>query len=246
MSNILRFDSYDPFAWFYDTYFDFHEQSLFIIDKLLKGKLQKGDRILDLGCGTGHLAEALVSRGFVVVGIDGSAEMLSRAKKKVPEGEFVLADARNFTILSRFSAVFSTFDCINHIMNREDLILVFRNVFDSLEKDGYFLFDLNMEEAFQTQWNKSATIVKDDNACIIKGSYDPENKTGITNLTLFFLEGAWRRTDVTLYQRCYSPEEVVRALKGVGFHEISLFDARRELKMEGHLAIGRNVFLARR
>ncbi|MFZ5997029.1 MAG: class I SAM-dependent methyltransferase [Nitrospirota bacterium] len=49
-----------------------------------------GSRLLDLCCGTGHLAQALVSCGFTVVGIDGSSGMLLYAKKRVPDGEFTL------------------------------------------------------------------------------------------------------------------------------------------------------------
>lgn len=246
MPDIERYKDYSPFAWFYDTYFDFHEQSLFILDKLLSHRINVGSRILDLGCGTGHLAQALDSRGFTVVGIDGSEDMLSFARKRMPHGTFIAADARDFIKPSSFAAVVSTFDCMNHIMSLAELGQVFKNVFESLEKGGYFMFDLNMEEAFETQWNKSANIIHDDNVCMISGGYDRVEKTGVTRLTMFLLKGSWIRSDVTLFQRCYSSDEVITALEQSGFQEISSYDARKDLNMQGHLAIGRTVFLAMR
>ncbi|MEW6117472.1 MAG: methyltransferase domain-containing protein [Nitrospirota bacterium] len=205
-----------------------------------------GSRLLDLCCGTGHLAQASVSCGFTVVGIDGSSEMLSYAKKRVPDGEFITADAREFEISPFFDAAVSTFDSMNHILTTEDLNRVFRNVFEVLKEGGYFLFDLNMEEAFETQWHKSTSIIKNDNVCIISGDYDRRKKIGITRLTMFHLEGNWRRSDAMLYQKCHSPKEVKSALQQCGFREVTLCDARRDLKMPGHLSIGRTIFLARK
>ena len=172
--------------------------------------------------------------------------MLFYAKKRMPEGEFILADARNFSVALPFNAVVSTFDCMNHMMSREELSRVSKNVFDSLEEDGFFLFDLNMKEAFETQWHKSASIVRDDHVCIINGGYDIRARIGVTRLTLFLLEEGWKRSDVTLYQRCYSPEEVLSVLRRSGFREVFHYDTRHDLKMPGHLAIGRAVFLAKR
>jgi SAM-dependent methyltransferase len=246
MLDTQKCDAYSPFAWFYDTYFDFHEHSLFILDKLLTPRLPRGSRILDLCCGTGHLSQALASRGFSIVGIDGSAEMLSYAKQKVPAGEFIAADARDFKTPSTFKAVVSMFDSMNHILSIEELRMVFRSVSGVLEEGGYFLFDLNMEEAFETQWHKASSIIKKDNVCIINGSYDPHEKIGVTRLTMFLMEEAWRRSDAVLYQKCYSPEEVVASLERTGFKEIEAHDARKDIKMPGHLAIGRTVFLAQK
>lgn len=50
-------------------------------------------RIADLGCGTGTLTRLLVDEGYTVDGLDFSPEMISRARAKVPEAEFVVADA---------------------------------------------------------------------------------------------------------------------------------------------------------
>lgn len=64
------------------------------IDKFLE-QLPEGGSILDVGCGPGQFAKYMMDKGFQITGIDFSNEMLSTAKKKVPEGKFQHADMRN-------------------------------------------------------------------------------------------------------------------------------------------------------
>jgi trans-aconitate methyltransferase len=66
-----------------------------------------GESILDLGCGTGHLAQEMADAGARVVGIDSSPEMVEKARKTYPEVEFLVADARDFSFPYQFDAVFS-------------------------------------------------------------------------------------------------------------------------------------------
>ncbi len=68
---------------------------------------QTGERILDLGCGTGQLTAEIARSGALVTGLDSSAEMLSDARKNFPDLEFVLADASSFHLPEPFDAVFS-------------------------------------------------------------------------------------------------------------------------------------------
>jgi trans-aconitate methyltransferase len=66
-----------------------------------------GERVLDLGCGTGHLTAAIAAAGAAVVGLDRSAEMLGQARAAYPHLEFVRGDARDFAFDQPFDAVFS-------------------------------------------------------------------------------------------------------------------------------------------
>jgi trans-aconitate methyltransferase len=66
-----------------------------------------GERILDLGCGTGHLTAQIAERGADVIGLDGSASMVAQARQNYPKLKFMLADARAFQFDEPFDAVFS-------------------------------------------------------------------------------------------------------------------------------------------
>jgi trans-aconitate methyltransferase len=66
-----------------------------------------GERILDLGCGTGQLTAAIASQGAEVVGLDHSAEMIREARGNFPAMRFEAGDGRTFTFDAPFDAVFS-------------------------------------------------------------------------------------------------------------------------------------------
>jgi trans-aconitate 2-methyltransferase len=68
---------------------------------------QPGQRVLDLGCGTGHLTAQLAAAGAEVLGIDRSAEMIAQARRNHPQLRFQVADARDFSFPAPFDAVLS-------------------------------------------------------------------------------------------------------------------------------------------
>jgi trans-aconitate methyltransferase len=68
---------------------------------------QKGERILDIGCGIGQLTAAIAATGAQVVGVDRSPEMIAEAHKKFPTLRFEVCDARELPFVDEFDAVFS-------------------------------------------------------------------------------------------------------------------------------------------
>ncbi|MBM3289935.1 MAG: methyltransferase domain-containing protein [Candidatus Hydrogenedentes bacterium] len=66
-----------------------------------------GERVLDLGCGTGHLTNEIAARGAEVVGVDSSQEMIAQARAAYPALDFRIADARTMWFDAPFDAVFS-------------------------------------------------------------------------------------------------------------------------------------------
>jgi len=68
---------------------------------------QAGERILDLGCGTGHLTNQIAERGADVLGIDASADMIDEGRRLYPSLKLEIADAREFVSPQPFDAVFS-------------------------------------------------------------------------------------------------------------------------------------------
>lgn len=68
---------------------------------------QPGERVLDLGCGTGHLTAELADQGAEVVGLDSAEDMLWEARELHPGIEFVEGDIRKARFDKPFEAVFS-------------------------------------------------------------------------------------------------------------------------------------------
>ncbi len=246
MPESKKLADYSRFAWFYDRYLNhrYHRRALAVLEQLVLSSLPPPARILDVCCGTGHLTQSLAACGYRMTGIDASEEMLVYARRRVPGGEFIAADARDFHLPAQFEAAISTFDSLNHILCIAELKKVFRNVYAALVEGGQFVFDLNTEEAYITQWHKSSAVVKPDHAFFIRGGYNPKLHLGKTNISTFRLRGSWQRADVEFYQRCYPLNSVRAALKRSGFNRVDCYDAGRELGMSGDLGIGRAFFHA--
>jgi len=68
---------------------------------------RSGERILDIGCGTGHLTAEIAASRAEVVGVDRSPEMIAEARKKFPELRFEVKDAKELEFAEEFDAVFS-------------------------------------------------------------------------------------------------------------------------------------------
>jgi trans-aconitate 2-methyltransferase len=68
---------------------------------------QPGERILDLGCGTGHLTAQLAARGTEVIGLDASPAMIEQARRAYSQLTFLIGDARDFTLDRPCDAVLS-------------------------------------------------------------------------------------------------------------------------------------------
>ncbi len=68
---------------------------------------QSGEKIIDLGCGTGPLTAQIAAAGAQVIGLDASEEMVSEARRSFPALDFRVADARSFTVAQPQDAVFS-------------------------------------------------------------------------------------------------------------------------------------------
>lgn len=98
------------------------------------------ERILDLGCGTGHLTAQVAESGAHVVGVDRSASMLETASGSHPEHPFVVADARALPLASGFDAAFS--NAALHWIDATDQDAVLAGVHDSLAPEGRFVGEL--------------------------------------------------------------------------------------------------------
>lgn len=237
--------AYEGLGWFYDRYWrNVSEKLMPALDQLALSKLPRGSRVLDLCCGTGHLAAAICRRGLAVTGLDGSPDMLRFARANARTAEFVAADARGFHLPGAFQAVISTGDSVNHMLTPEDVGAVFSSVFRALAPGGLFVFDLNMAHAFETEWHKSSTVSGPDHLMYVHGRYHKPQRLGSTEVTVFTRTSAWTRLDFTIFQRCYRLQEIKRALIEAGFTDIAAYPAK-SFGIRGRLAIGRTFFSAR-
>lgn len=230
MTSVTRYSAYDIFARINnaDKSWGAASQSLLpIIEKLLLNKIPAGAKILDICCGSGEVAHKLQEKGYQVTGLDGSAEMLKYARINSPDSNFVLYDARYFQLPNAFDGVVSTQYGLNHILSIDELKSVFKNVYAALLTNGWFMFDLRLDERYQNTWHNSmAGDVQQEYAWALKRIYNSDTRIGEIYITIFqLIEETWQRLDDTWLTKGYYINEVVSALEEVGFKEISVYRA---------------------
>jgi len=96
---------------------------------------QKGERILDLGCGTGDLANKLANLECEIIGVDQSPNMIQQAKEKFPHIDFSVQDATKLSYHNEFDAVFS--NAVLHWIKEPSAAL--HCIFHSLKQGGRFV-----------------------------------------------------------------------------------------------------------
>jgi len=217
--------NYDPVARAYDRFWgnDFNRK-VPALERLFLPRVAEGSEVLDLCCGTGQLAEALIGRGYRVVGLDGSCFQLAFARVNAPSAELLHADARSFSIPLRFDGVVSLYESLNHIMTLPELTSVFRNVFDSLCKGGVFVFDMNTAHKYETAWSGTNSFVEDDLVVVARANAFIEHREAELDLVVFerLDEERWCRSDVTLRQTWYADDDIRDALKQAGFSNVEI------------------------
>lgn len=227
-------EAYTGFAAVYDTFMDNipYEEWCEYLTGLLKEYGAEDGLVLDLGCGTGSLTELLADRGYDMIGVDYSEEMLELAlEKKIESGKDILylcQDMREFELYGTVAAVVSICDCMNYITEPEDLVTVFKLVNNYLDPKGIFIFDLNTEYKYREVMGDT-TIAEDreDSSFIWENQYEPEEKINIYDLSIFVREtdDLYRKYHETHYQRAYSLEEVKAALEEAGMEFVTAYDA---------------------
>lgn len=214
------YKEYDCFAYFYNKYWTINAP-LYLekaLDILLLEKLEENAHILDVCCGTGNVAGLLSERGYNMTGLDGSSLMLDFAKENAPAMDFIQADARNFSLGRKFQAVTCLFDSINHLLNQDDVLLVFKNVYKHLEENGIFIFDVNSLSSSSDVDLSDFSVVEENEVFISQGTYNSIEKLITYSLTAFIKENnKWVRYDNKIYERYYEEDILISLLKKAGF-----------------------------
>ena len=227
-------ESYYSFAWVYDTFMDnipYDEWTEYLAGLLKEYGVSQG-LLLDMGCGTGSVTERLAARGYDMIGIDNSEEMLMEARDKMVESGqdilYLLQDMRSFELYGTVAAAVSICDSMNYILEKEDLEQVFRLVNNYLDPKGIFIFDFNTPYKYRELLGDRTIAESRDNCSFIwENTFYEEAEVNIYDLTIFMQEedDIFRRYQETHYQKGYTVETVCRLLAEAGLKLEAVYDA---------------------
>ena len=188
--------------------------------------------VVDLGCGTGTLAELLYEKGYDMIGVDASESMLNIAMdKKAESGSEILylqQDMRELELYSTVGTVYSVCDSLNYILEEEELKTVFSLVNNYLFPGGIFIFDFNTDYKYrEVIGNTTIAENREDCSFIWENYYDPEEEINEYDLTIFVQEeeNLFRRFTETHFQRGYTVEQMLRLVEEAGMKVVEVKDA---------------------
>ncbi|MDD6491206.1 MAG: methyltransferase domain-containing protein [Firmicutes bacterium] len=189
--------------------------------------------VLDLGCGTGTLTELLSQKGYDMIGVDNSQEMLNIALRKREEtGSEILylcQDMRELDLYSTIGTVISVCDSVNYLLDNEDVEDTFGLVNNYLYPGGLFIFDFNTLYKYETVIGDT-TIAENREDCsfIWENYFHEEEAVNEYDLTIFAREKEsplFRRFTETHFQRGYTLAEMTGFVEKAGMEVVLTLDA---------------------
>lgn len=236
-------ESYTGFAAVYDELMDNvpYDEWAEYLTGLLREHGVKDGIVCELGCGTGNITRRLKNKGYDMIGIDRSADMLEIAREKDDYSSDILyleQDMRSFELYGTVAAVVSICDSLNYITEKADLRTVFRLVNNYLDPGGIFIFDLNTEYKFRELLGDSTIAEnREDVSLIWENEYHPETRIHEYDITIYkkadieyseeeeALPELYERFFETHYEKAYTLEEIKELLEEAGLTFLAAYDA---------------------
>lgn len=188
-------DNYIGYAAVYDISMEHipYDKWANYIDNILKHHGIGKGLVLELGCGTGNMTRKMADKGYDMIGIDLSKDMLSIARQRSEDrGDGILylcQDMREFELYGTVSAVICVCDSINYMLSEEDLSKVFHLVSNYLDPGGLFIFDMDTEYLYKEVLADNIIYMNHETGNYIwENNFYPEEMINEVNLTLFLKE----------------------------------------------------------
>ncbi len=222
---------YKYFAEIYDEFqdMDYRKYTDYICEIFNKYNI-KPSLVLDLGCGTGNVTIPLAKRGYDMIGVDLSCEMLDIAREKAQsEGLDILflnQDMTEFELYGTVDAIVSSLDSINYITDDDGIKSLFKNLENYLNPGGIVVFDVNTEYKLKAVLgNNTFTDENDDVFYIWQNFYDENEKICCFDLNFFEKreDGAYDRFSEYHEERAYTSDDIKKLSQEVGLEFISEF-----------------------
>ncbi|HLG59170.1 MAG TPA: methyltransferase domain-containing protein [Vicinamibacterales bacterium] len=236
MTDNSRRPFYAEYAWAFDSLIDrpVGKEGMAMAAWLLERGVLPGADLLDAGCGTGRYAAELARRGYVVHGIDASAELIDVAKRSLNEARASVSFAVG-NILGQPAGRYDAILCrgvLNDFVDDDSRAVVVATFAQALRPAGVLILDVR-------EWEASAA--RKDREPVFRKSVDTDRGTltftSITELDrenrrlllserhTLVTDGQERSSDYQFVMRCWTREELKSGLARAGFGKVAYFGA---------------------
>ncbi len=189
----------------------------------------KGEKILDMACGSGEYTIGLSKLNYDVTGIDLEEEMISKAQEKAKENglalEFKLGDMLNTDAIfeaNTFGGIFCIGNSLVHLINSDEIKLALKNMYKLLKVDGVLVLQIiNYDRILKFNVDFLPTIKNEETQIEFVRNYIKEDKKILFNTILKTPDGNSFENTVKLLP--LTSVELVHILENVGFSDIKLY-----------------------
>lgn len=226
--------AYESFAQVYDLFMKDvpYDQWINYLEEIFDRFQVSPKLIAELGCGTGNITTRLAQKGFEMIGIDLSEDMLSIARDKAQKEKlnilYLLQDMRAFELYGTVDCIISLFDSMNYILEEQELLQTFQWVNNYLNPKGLFVFDMNTVYKFEEVLDNNTFVEHLEEASYVwENTYDPEDETNEFYMNFFIKDaqsGLYQRYEEYHYEKAYTVACITRLLSEAGLNLVGVYD----------------------
>lgn len=230
--------AYEALAASYDglTYDVAYEKILAFYARVFRRYRVAPQSIVDLACGTGSMSVLLAQKGYRVLGVDASEQMLMQASRKAQTLSenapyFICQKMQSLRLPYPVDAVVCCLDGINYLTKPADCQKTFSRVYRALKPGGVFIFDINTPYKLKSLDGQVFLDENEDTYCVWRAAFNEKKNVLQYGMDLFQRNGGvWLRSAEEHDEYAYEPEELVRMLREAGFGGVELFSDRKFTK----------------
>ena len=223
------------------------------IERVARAHGLAGDRLLDVGCGTGKSFLPLLERGFQVTACDISPEMVELAQRKVGgRADVHVADMRCLPVFGEFDLITCIDDAINHLLSADEVADALESMRENLAPGGLLAFDVNTLAAYSQV--PDVVVEGDDLLLRWQGAPAELSEPGgeaevVIDVFAHQGDGLWRRSVSRQRHRHHPIEELRELVEDAGLEVATVLGQRPGAVLDAVLdeeLHPKAVFIARR
>ena len=202
----------------------FSAPGIYFLEKLFRRSRIPVHTVLDLACGTGSMTWLLAGRGYELIAVDGSQEMLAAAREKNAPAEvpplFLHQSMPRLDLYGTVDAAICCLDSLNYLTDPRDVQRTLRRLHLFISPGGLLTFDVRLPERLAALDGQVFLDETEDTYCVWRTEYRRGLCTYYMDLFTLAEDGSWDRSFELHRQRGYSVEQLTQWLEEAGFSEI--------------------------